>query len=87
MEEQQTEQTPGADWTLVYIAKKLKEAQELEALFEANGIEYDVEPDTYRGGIIFVTERIGAFFYVEPEDVDKAHQVLTANRYKPYRVG
>jgi hypothetical protein len=87
MEQQQTELTPGADWTLVYIAKKLKEAQELEALFEANGIEYDVEPDTYRGGIIFVTERIGAFFYVEPEDVDKAHEVLTRNKYKPYRVG
>jgi hypothetical protein len=85
MEEEQ--QHPGADWTLVYIAKKLKEAQELEQLFESNGIDYDVQPDTYRGGIIFVTERIGAFFYVEPEQADKARQLLTQNNYKPYKVG
>ncbi|MDZ4802081.1 MAG: hypothetical protein SGI92_28325 [Bryobacteraceae bacterium] len=87
MEEQQSEVTTGADWTLVYIAKKLKEAQELEVLLEAHQIDYDVQPDTYRGGIIFVTERIGAFFYVDPEDVEKAHEILTKNKYKPYRVG
>ncbi len=87
MEEQEQEQIPAADWTLVYIAKKLKEAQALEQLLEEAGLGYDVQPDTYRGGIIFVTERIGAFFYVHPEDVEKAHELLIRNRYKPYKVG
>ena len=72
--------------SLVYIAKKLKEALALEQLFEAHGIEYDVQPDTYRGGIIFATERIGAFFYVHPEDAEQAREVLVRNNYKPYRV-
>lgn len=71
---------------MIYIAKKLKEAEALEAILEAAGIDYDVEPDTYRGGIIFVTERIGAFFYVNPGDVPKAHEVLVGNQYKPYQV-
>lgn len=73
--------------TLIYIAKKLKEALALEELLTQAGIEYLVEPDTYRGGIIFVFERIGAFFYVAPEHADTARQLLQANRYKPYAAG
>jgi hypothetical protein len=70
---------------LVYIAKRLKEALALEEILTKAGLEYDVRPDTYRGGIIFVSERIGAFFYVAPEDVEKAHATLRENRYKPHR--
>lgn len=70
---------------LIYIAKRLKEALALEEILTNAGLEYDVRPDTYRGGIIFVSERIGAFFYVWPEDVDKAHEVLLQHRYKPHR--
>jgi hypothetical protein len=70
--------------SLIYIAKKLKDALALEELLTKAEIDYLVEPDTYRGGIIFVSERIGAFFYVVPDEVDRAHEVLRANRYKPY---
>ena len=86
IETHDTEELTRDELSLVYIAKKLKEALALEQLLEAHGIEYDVQPDTYRGGIIFVSERIGAFFYVHPEDVSKAHEVLVRNNFKPYRV-
>jgi hypothetical protein len=71
--------------TLIYIAKRLKEALALEEILTGAGLEYDVRPDTYRGGIIFVSERVGAFFYVAPEDVEKAHNVMREHRYKPHR--
>ncbi|MBC8165626.1 MAG: hypothetical protein H7Y20_07125 [Bryobacteraceae bacterium] len=87
MEEQQTESPDSAELTLIYIAKKLKEAVALEELLTAAAIEYHVEPDTYRGGIIFATERIGAFFYVDPSDVGQAHDLLKKNSYKPYELG
>ena len=69
---------------LLYIAKKLKEALKLEETLTAAGIDYAVEPDTYRGGIISASERIGAFFYVAPEKLDEAREVLRGIRYKPY---
>ncbi len=69
---------------LLYAAKKLKEALALEDVLTAAEVDYLVEPDTYRGGIIFVSERVGAFFYVVPDRVDEAKNVLRANRYKPY---
>jgi hypothetical protein len=69
---------------LIYIAKRLKEALALEEVLTAAGVEYDVEPDTYRGGLIFASERIGAFFYVLPEDAERAREILRHNRYKPY---
>jgi len=86
-DDQHSETPDSSELTLVYIAKKLKEAQALEEVLEAAGVEYHVEPDTYRGGIIFAAERIGAFFYVYPDDVARAHEVLLGNQYKPYRIG
>ena len=74
----------NTEGVLIYIAKRLKEAMALEQVLTAAGLEYDVEPDTYRGGLIFASERIGAFFYVLPEDADRAREVLRDNRYKPY---
>jgi hypothetical protein len=71
---------------LLYIAKKLKEALQVEEILTAAGIEYAVEPDTYRGGIIFASERIGAFFYVSPDDLAQARSVLSSKRYKPYEI-
>jgi hypothetical protein len=73
-----------AELSLLYIAKKLKEALSLEEKLTAAGLDYLVEPDTYRGGIIFASERIGAFFYVAPEQLEPAKELLRANRLKPY---
>jgi hypothetical protein len=71
--------------TLLYIAKRLKEALTLEELLTQSGVNYLVEPDTYRGGIIFASERVGAFFYVAPPDAENAREVLQRNRYKAYK--
>ena len=67
---------------LVYIAKKLKEALAIETLFTESGLDYLVEPDTYSGGIIFQTQRTGAFFYVAPESQFAARALLTGANYK-----
>ena len=72
------------DLPLIYVARKLKEALALEEILTASGLDYLVEPDTYSGGIIFRTERIGAFFYVAPEDEEKARAVVAQAGYKPY---
>jgi hypothetical protein len=47
---------------LIYVAKKLKEALRLEQLLTESGIDYLVEPDKFVGGVMFKSERIGAFF-------------------------
>jgi hypothetical protein len=66
---------------LVYVAKKLKEALAIENLFTESGLDYLVEPDTYSGGVIFRTQRTGAFFYVAPENQNVAMAVLTGANY------
>jgi hypothetical protein len=73
------------DLPLLYIAKKLKEALALEALLTGAGFDYLVEPDKYRGGFIFQSERVGAFFYVAPEDDASARTLLEGKGYKPYQ--
>ena len=67
---------------LLYIAKKLKDALALEQVLTEAGVDYGVEPDRYRGGFIFQTERIGAFFYVREETVETARQTLTRHGYR-----
>jgi hypothetical protein len=68
---------------LVYIAKRLDDALRLEGLLTDAGIDYGVEADHYRGGIIFQRERVGAFFYVLPEALEATHRVMRANGYWP----
>jgi hypothetical protein len=74
----------GKDATLIYIAKKLKEALRLESIFTSAGLDYGVEADEYKGGVIFRSVRVGAFFYVLPEAVEAAHDLLRRNGYKPF---
>jgi len=69
---------------LVYIAKKLKDALRLESILAAAGVDYGVEADEYRGGVIFRGVRVGAFFYVLPETVEVTHDVMRRNGYQPY---
>ncbi len=72
------------DLALVYIAKRLREAKRLEEVLTAANIDYLVETDTYCGGIIFVSDRVGAFFYVHPDHEQECRNVMTQNRFKPY---
>jgi hypothetical protein len=74
----------GRTAVLVYIAKKLRDALRLESLLTEAGIDYGVEADEYRAGVVFRTNRAGAFFYVLPETVEAARGVMLADAYKPY---
>ena len=74
----------GKEPVLVYIAKKLKDALRLEELFAGSELDFGVEADEYRGGVIFRSVRAGAFFYVLPESVEAAHELMLRSGYKPY---
>jgi hypothetical protein len=73
----------GHEPELVYIAKRLRDALKIENLFEAAGLDFGVEADTYTGGIVFRSERVGAFFYVLPEAAEAARNVLITHGFKP----
>ena len=73
----------GQEPELVYIAKRLRDALEIEGLFDAAGLDYGVEADTYTGGIVFRSERVGAFFYVMPDLAETARNVLKMHGFKP----
>jgi hypothetical protein len=73
--------------TLIYVAKKLREALRLEQFLTEAGLDYLVEPDKYSGGIIFRSERIGAFFYVDPRNESSAREVMGRQGFVPYEAG
>jgi hypothetical protein len=68
---------------LVYIAKRLSEAKDVENLLTSGDIEYLVEADEYFGGFIFQRARTGAFFYVLSGVAEGTRQLLEAKRYRP----
>jgi hypothetical protein len=67
---------------LVYIAKKLDEALRLESAFTESGVDYAVETDKYSGGVIFRSERVGAFFYVLPDAAEQARRVMREHGFR-----
>ncbi len=72
------------DFVLIYIAKRLKEALALESVLTERGLEYLVEADHYSGGIIFRSQRVGAFFYVTPGSESLARAIMREKGYKPF---
>ena len=84
--QRQPEDFGDQELCLVYIAKRLKDALRLEQLLTDAGLDYLVEPDKYSGGIIFQSERVGAFFYVAPGDEQAAKDTLARNGFQPYVV-
>jgi len=68
---------------LVYIAKRLKDALRLVSILSGAGVDFGVEADNYRGGIIFQSERVGAFFYVLPETLETVRRVMREHGYRP----
>lgn len=75
-----------AELDLLYISKRLKDALRLEAALTESGIDYAVETDTYSGGVIFRSERVGAFFYVLPEALEAATEVMRRNNFRLHRI-
>ena len=69
---------------LVYIARRLKDALRLEKLLSDAGVDYVVEADKYSGGVIFRSERVGAFFYVAPASDEAARSVMHREGLAPY---
>jgi ABC-type enterochelin transport system substrate-binding protein len=69
--------------TLVFIAKRLRDALSLEALLTSAGVDYAVETDEYHSGMIFRSTRMGAFFYVRPEVREQAAALMLENGYVP----
>ena len=68
---------------LIYVAKRLKDALKLESVLTDASLDYLVEPDRYTGGVIFRTERVGAFFYVAPAAEAMTRRVMIDNGYRP----
>jgi hypothetical protein len=73
----------GKDPVLIYIAKKLKDALRLEETLTAAGIDYGVEADEYRGGVVFRSARVGAFFYVLKDSLEAARGIMHSHGYAP----
>ena len=75
-----------AELSLVYIARKLKDALRLEKYLTDSGIDYLVEPDHYTGGVLFRTERIGAFFYVAPDAEESIRELMLKGGFQPHQI-
>jgi hypothetical protein len=69
---------------LLYVAKKLKDALRLEQVLTDAGLDYLVETDKYKGGIIFSSERVGAFFYIAPNNLGAARETMVRAGFTPY---
>jgi hypothetical protein len=73
----------GHEPVLIYIAKRLSDALRLEGVLSSAGLDYGVETDEYRGGVIFQRLRTGAFFYVLPAAAEAARRVMEMNGFRP----
>lgn len=70
---------------LVHIAGSLRGALKLEKVLTEAGIPYAVETDSYLGGLLFRTRRVGAFFYVGEPDAERTRTLMEARRFKVHR--
>ena len=70
--------------SLVYIAKRLPDALALEDTLTKAHVDYLVETDKFSGGMIFRTERVGAFFYVDSDQAEAVKQKMTAAGFTPW---
>lgn len=73
--------------TLVYVARKLKDALRLEQVLHDAGVDYCVEADRYWSGTIFRRERVGAFFFVLPELEESTRATLRGAGFQPFEEG
>ncbi len=69
---------------LVYMARRLKNALAVEKMFNDCALDYALETGPYQSGLLFLSTKIGVFFYTTPEDEARARQLLSERRYKAY---
>ncbi len=79
------EDFPDEELHLIYVAKKLAEALQVEDALTSAGFDYLAEPDTYKGGVVFQSERVGVFFYVTPANDAGARAALARSGFAPYQ--
>ena len=72
----------GRDLELIYIAGRVDEAKRIEAILDEQGIDYTIQVEQYRAGVIFASVRAGAFFYVLPELAGRSRHTLKQLGYK-----
>ena len=70
--------------SLIYVARKLKDALRLEEFLTSTGVDYAVEADKYKAGAVFRTERVGAFFYVRPDDEEATRAAMRQGGFTPH---
>ena len=58
------------------------EAAVQELRLTESGVEYAVETDKYSGGLLFRSTRVGAFFYVLPEALEQAREVMHRHSFR-----
>lgn len=75
----------GQELILVYVAKRLKEALAVEKAFDADALDYAVEATPYMDGILFRSQRVGAFFYITPQLAERARTLMLESGFKPFR--
>jgi hypothetical protein len=68
--------------SLLYVAQKLKHALRLEQLLTDAGLDYVVESEEYAVGLLFRRVRVGAFFYVAPDQVTAGRDVLRRGGFR-----
>ena len=69
---------------LVYMARRLKEALALEEVLNAGALDYAVVPAPYTGGL-FLSQRVGACFYVAPQSEERARALILRGAFKPLK--
>ena len=72
----------GRDLELIYIAGRVDEAKRIEAILDEQGIDYTIQVEQYRAGVIFASVRAGVFFYGLPELAGRSRQTLKQLGYK-----
>jgi len=73
----------GGELELVLVATKLKQALAAEEVLDKEGIDYGIEVDQFRGGLLGLSNRTGVFFYALIGQAEYCRTVLKKNGYKP----
>ncbi len=58
------------------MARRLKHALAVEKTFNECSLDYVVETGPYQSGLLFRTTKVGAYFYVMPQEEERARTLL-----------
>ena len=67
---------------LVYMARRLKHALAVEKIFNEGGLDYFLDTGPYLSGVLFRSAKVGVFFYIAPEEEERARALLMASGHK-----